>query len=119
MGVSSLFPRWLLCLAVLTAALAVPGAPGAVARIFDPTTFTLDNGLQVVVITNRRAPIVTHMVWYKVGAADEAAGQSGVPQFLEHLMFKGTETLGPGEFSEIIARKGGRENAFTSQDYTA
>jgi zinc protease len=72
-----------------------------------------------VVITNRRAPIVTHMVWYKVGAADERAGQSGLAHFLEHLMFKGTETLGPGEFSEIIARNGGRENAFTSHDYTA
>ncbi len=119
MGVSSFFPRWTLCLFVLIAALAAPGAPGALARIFDPVTFTLDNGLQVVVITNRRAPIVTHMVWYKAGAADEAAGQSGTAHFLEHLMFKGTETLGPGEFSEIIARNGGRENAFTSQDYTA
>ena len=118
MGVSSFFPRWTLCFFVLIA-LAAPGAPGAVARIFDPVTFTLDNGLQVVVITNRRAPIVTHMVWYKAGAADEAAGQSGVAHFLEHLMFKGTETLGPGEFSEIIARNGGRENAFTSHDYTA
>ena len=89
------------------------------ARVFDPETFTLDNGLQVVVVTNRRAPIVTHMVWYKVGAADEAPGESGVAHFVEHLMFKGTETLGPGEFSEIIARNGGTENAFTSQDYTA
>jgi zinc protease len=74
--------------------------------------------MQVVVITNRRAPIVTHMVWYKVGAADELPGESGNAHFLEHLMFKGTETLGPGEFSEIIARNGGRENAFTSLDYT-
>ena len=119
MGVSSFFPRWTLCFFVLIAALAAPGAPAALARIFDPATFTLDNGLQVVVITNRRAPIVTHMIWYKAGAADEAAGQSGIAHFLEHLMFKGTETLGPGEFSEIIARNGGRENAFTSQDYTA
>lgn len=94
-------------------------APPAGARVFDPETFTLDNGLEVVVITNRRAPIVTHMVWYRVGAADEAPGESGNAHFLEHLMFKGTKTLAPGEFSEIIARNGGRENAFTSQDFTA
>jgi len=91
----------------------------AQARVFDPETFTLANGLQVVVIENRRAPIVTHMVWYKVGAADESAGESGNAHFLEHLMFKGTNTLGPGEFSEIIAQNGGQENAFTSYDYTA
>jgi len=98
--------------------LALAWAP-AEARVFDPETFTLDNGLQVVVVTNRRAPIVTHMVWYKVGAADEASGESGNAHFLEHLMFKGTKTLGPGEFSRIIAQNGGRENAFTGQDYTA
>ena len=90
----------------------------AEARVFDPETFTLDNGLQVVVVTNRRAPIVTHMVWYKVGAADEAAGESGNAHFLEHLMFKGTDKLGPGEFSHIIALNGGRENAFTRYDFT-
>ena len=88
------------------------------ARVFDPQTFTLSNGLQVVVVTNRRAPIVNHMVWYKVGAADEAPGKSGLAHFVEHLMFKGTKTLAPGEFSDIIARNGGRENAFTSYDYT-
>ncbi len=102
-------------LAVLVVAPLVP----AEARVFDPETFTLDNGLQVVVVTNRRAPIVTHMVWYKVGAADESPGESGNAHFLEHLLFKGTKTLGPGEFSEIIAHNGGRENAFTSQDFTA
>lgn len=93
-------------------------APPLAARVFDPETFTLDNGLQVVVITNRRAPIVTHMLWYKVGAADESVGESGNAHFLEHLMFKGTDALGPGEFSEIIAKNGGQENAFTSHDYT-
>ena len=92
--------------------------PPANAQIFDPTTFTLDNGLQVVVIENHRAPVVTHMMWYKVGAADEPPGKSGIAHFLEHLMFKGTNKRAPGEFSEIIARNGGRENAFTSQDYT-
>ena len=93
-------------------------AQPAVAQIFNPTTFTLDNGLEVVVIENHRAPVVTHMVWYKVGAADEPPGKSGIAHFLEHLMFKGTAKRGPGEFSEIIARNGGSENAFTSQDYT-
>lgn len=94
---------------------AVPASAG----VFDPESFTLDNGMQVVVVPNHRAPIVTHMVWYKVGAADEAAGESGNAHFLEHLMFKGTKTLAPGEFSRIIQLNGGRENAFTSQDYTA
>ena len=89
------------------------------AKVFDPEVFTLDNGLTVVVVTNRRAPIVTQMIWYKVGAADEAPGESGLAHFLEHLMFKGTEKLGPGEFSRIIAENGGRENAFTSYDFTA
>lgn len=88
------------------------------AAVFDPVSFTLDNGLQVVVVENHRAPIVHHSVWYRVGAADEQAGESGLAHFLEHLMFKGTETLEPGEFSDIIAANGGRENAFTSWDYT-
>lgn len=88
------------------------------AQIFNPTTFTLDNGMQVVVIENHRAPVVTHMVWYKVGAAEEPPGKSGIAHFLEHLMFKGTNKRAPGEFSKIIARNGGSENAFTSQDYT-
>ncbi len=82
------------------------------------TSFTLDNGMQAVVIEDHRAPIVTHMVWYKVGSADEMAGKSGIAHFLEHLMFKGTDTLAPGEFSEIVAANGGQENAFTSYDYT-
>ncbi len=93
-------------------------APG-LAQVFNPTLFELENGMQIVVIENHRAPVVTHMVWYRAGAADELAGKSGVAHYLEHLMFKGTETRAPGEFSEIIATLGGRENAFTSQDYTA
>lgn len=84
-----------------------------------PEIFKLSNGLDVVVITDERAPVVTHMVWYRVGAADEPPGKSGIAHFLEHLMFKGTEKLEPGEFSEIVARNGGQENAFTSSDYTA
>jgi zinc protease len=84
-----------------------------------PETFTLRNGLQVVVITDRRAPVVTHMMWYRVGAADEPRGHSGVAHFFEHLMFKGTREIAPGEFSRTVARNGGDDNAFTSQDYTA
>jgi zinc protease len=90
----------------------------AAAGVFDPETFTLANGMQVVVVPNHRMPVVTHMVWYKVGAADEPAGRSGIAHFLEHLMFKGTEILAPGEFSRTVARNGGRENAFTSYDFT-
>jgi zinc protease len=81
--------------------------------------FKLANGLQVVVIPDQRAPVVTHMVWYKVGAADEPPGTSGIAHFLEHLMFKGTETIPPGQFSKIVARKGGDDNAFTNHDVTA
>lgn len=88
-------------------------APGS------PETFELSNGMSVVVIPDRRAPVVTHMVWYRVGAADEPIGMSGVAHFLEHLMFKGTKTIAPGELSRIVARNGGQDNAFTSQDYTA
>ena len=82
-------------------------------------SFTLDNGLEVVVIPDHRAPIVTHMVWYKVGSADEVRGKTGIAHFLEHLLFKGTKEHPPGEFSGKIAAIGGRENAFTSSDYTA
>jgi zinc protease len=81
--------------------------------------FTLNNGLQVVVIPDRRAPVVTHMVWYRVGSADEPQGKAGIAHFLEHLLFKGTKTLPAGEFSLIVRRHGGEDNAFTSHDYTA
>lgn len=81
-------------------------------------SYTLDNGLRVVVIPDHRAPVVTHMVWYNVGASDEPAGKSGIAHFLEHLMFKGTKKIAPGELSKIVARNGGQDNAFTSQDYT-
>lgn len=103
---------------VLIAGLALGLAPRAEAAVFNPETFTLENGLQVVVIPNHRAPVVTLMVWYRVGAMDEPPGKSGLAHFLEHLMFKGTDNLEPGEFSQTVARNGGRDNAFTSQDYT-
>ena len=105
--------------AVAVASALLLAAPANLsAQVFEPETFTLDNGMEVVVVSNHRAPIVSHMVWYKVGAADEPEGKSGIAHFLEHLMFKGTKTMKPGEFSEIIALNGGRENAFTSQDFT-
>ncbi len=91
---------------------------GAAAQAETVATFRLDNGLDVVVIEDRRAPVVTHMVWYRVGAADEPAGKSGIAHYLEHLMFKGTDTLAPGAFSAIVEANGGRDNAFTSWDYT-
>ncbi len=104
--------------ALAMAALAIPCAaqssPGA-----NVTHFTLANGLELVVIPDHRAPVVTHMVWYKVGAADETPGKSGLAHFLEHLMFKGTEKHPIGSFSQTVADKGGQENAFTSNDYTA
>lgn len=83
------------------------------------TSFTLANGLTVVVIPDHRAPVVTHMVWYRAGAADEPVGKSGIAHYLEHLMFKGTPSHPNGEFSKLVARIGGQENAFTSSDYTA
>jgi zinc protease len=81
-------------------------------------TFTLPNGLQVVVLPSRRAPIVTQVLVYKVGSADEIQGQTGIAHFLEHMMFKGTGVLAAGEFSRTVARNGGRDNAFTSFDMT-
>lgn len=99
--------------------LAAANAVGATSQgLFNPQQFTLDNGMQVVVISDHRAPVVRHMVWYKVGAADDPPGKSGVAHFLEHMMFKGTRNVPAGEFSATVARLGGRENAFTSYDYT-
>jgi zinc protease len=83
------------------------------------TSFTLPNGLVGVVIEDHRAPVATHMVWYRVGGADDPPGRSGLAHFLEHLMFKGTDDLAEGEFSRRVAANGGEENAFTTLDYTA
>lgn len=108
------------CAAALAALLlsVFVGQTSALAGVFNPETFTLPNGMQVVLVKNQRAPIVTQMVYYKVGAADEVDGKTGLAHFLEHLMFKGTKTYASGEFSAQVARNGGRENAFTSADYT-
>ncbi|MDF1727327.1 MAG: pitrilysin family protein [Sulfitobacter sp.] len=83
------------------------------------SSFTLDNGMQVVVVEDHRAPAVQHMVWYRAGSADEPKGSSGVAHFLEHLLFKATDKMEAGEFSATVAANGGRDNAFTSYDYTA
>ena len=101
-----------ICFAIFTSAYSVSAQTGKV------TTFELENGLQGVVIEDHRAPVVTNMLWYKVGSADEPAGYTGVAHFLEHLMFKGTKTLKPGEFSKTVKENGGVDNAFTSYDYT-
>ena len=80
--------------------------------------FKLPNGLQVVVVPDHRAPVVTHYVWYRVGSADEPQGVSGIAHFLEHLMFKSTDKIASGEFSKIVSRMGGQDNAFTTHDVT-
>ncbi len=120
--------------ALLTVALALPAAaqdavqdqPQGNAQLQpqeqpapDVSYFTLENGLELVVIPDRRAPIVTHMVWYRVGAADDPAGQSGVAHFLEHLMFKGTEKYPAGTLDRMVSELGGNTNAFTNADVTA
>src|SRR5207253_3917743 len=101
--------------AALAAALAAPAHAGIGPQI---TNFTLSNGLEVVVSPDHRTPVGTHMLWYKVGSADETPGKSGLAHFLEHLMFKGTAKHPAGEFSQTVLRIGGNENAFTSLDYT-
>ncbi|MDP6709581.1 MAG: pitrilysin family protein [Alphaproteobacteria bacterium] len=100
--------------ALISLVLAAPGWTG----VFNPQSVTLANGLQVVVIPDHRAPVVNHMVWYRVGAADETPGESGLAHFLEHLMFRGTTQIKASQFSKIVARNGGNDNAFTAQDYT-
>jgi zinc protease len=102
----------LLMLALVEQPLAVRAAPRA-------NYFKLANGMQVVVVPDHRAPVVTHMVWYYVGAADEPKGKSGIAHFLEHLMFKSTDKIPMGEFSKIVSRLGGQDNAFTGHDATA
>ena len=107
--------RLTLATAAFAAALAAPAHAGIGPQI---TNFTLSNGLEVVVIPDHRTPVVTHMLWYKVGSADETPGKSGLAHFLEHLMFKGTAKNPAGRFSQVVATIGGQENAFTAADYT-
>ena len=105
----------------MTAAEAPSADPSAPVRGEGPqvSDFKLANGLEVVVIPDHRTPVVTHMIWYRNGSADDPIGKSGIAHFLEHLMFKGTSNHPQGEFSNIVAELGGQENAFTSLDYTA
>lgn len=104
-------------IAITLAAIFSPAFAGAADEAV--TSFELDNGLQVVVVEDHRAPVVQNKIWYRVGSADEPAGASGIAHYLEHLLFKATDSLKDGEFSSIVARNGGRDNAFTSYDVTA
>src|SRR5262249_22203763 len=102
-------------LAMFTATIDTLKASPAVSGVSE---FKLDNGLQVIVVPDHRAPVVTHYVWYRVGSADEPTGVSGVAHFLEHLMFKSTDKIASGAFSKVIAKLGGQDNAFTNYDVT-
>ncbi len=106
--------RLIILLNVLLSLILAPASAG----VFDPKTFTLSNGLQGIVIENHRAPLVTHMVWYKVGAIDDPQLKSGLAHFLEHLMFKGTPDSPAGRMLKEVERIGGSLNAATSQDFT-
>jgi len=115
--VDARLPFGLACASFASMAVAFAGAEKpASERVKE---FKLANGLDVVVISDHRAPVVTQMIWYKVGAADEPPGSSGTAHFLEHLMFKGTDKIPTGQFSKIVARNGGEDNAFTNHDVTA
>jgi zinc protease len=98
---------------------ALPAMSAKAAENEAVTHFTLDNGMEVVVVEDHRAPVVQQMVWYRAGSADEPRGASGVAHFLEHLLFKATDKMEAGEFSATVAANGGQDNAFTSYDYTA
>jgi zinc protease len=108
------FARALLRAVLIGGVLATP-----VTALANPYETTLTNGMKVIVKEDRRAPSVVHMVWYRSGSMDEPEGVSGVAHVLEHMMFKGTKNVGPGEFNKRVAAVGGRDNAFTSKDYTA
>jgi zinc protease len=105
-------------IAVLLGAGALAWLPVA-AQAEAAQEFMLKNGMKIIVKEDHRAPTVAHMIWYKAGSMDEQNGTTGVAHVLEHMMFKGTKNLKPGEFSKRVAALGGRENAFTSKDYTA
>lgn len=104
--------RWLMVIALLAVPLSAMAAPGI-------ESFTLDNGLEVIVIPNHRVPAVSHMIWYRIGAADDPPGVSGLAHFHEHTMFLGTWKYKAGEYADIIARHGGEQNAFTGYDATS
>jgi len=95
-----------------------PPATAATASAPGPQQFTLSNGMTLIVQPDRRSPTAVQMVWVRVGSIDEVDGTSGVAHALEHMMFKGTQSIKPGEFSRRVAALGGQENAFTTRDYT-
>ncbi len=118
----AMFNRVPLLLSTLIGAIAMLSVSSHLQQAWSATRaaeFALKNGMKVIVVPDHRAPVVTHMVWYKVGAADEPPGVSGIAHFLEHLMFKSTEKIANGEFSKIVSRLGGQDNAFTGHDVTA
>ena len=104
--------RLALAALLLTASPALAEMPPGVSH------FTLENGMEAVVIEDHRAPVVVQMVWYRIGSADETPGKSGIAHYLEHLMFKGTDKLAAGELSKTVTANGGMDNAFTSYDFT-
>src|SRR5688500_15098587 len=108
-------PRRLPCLFILVLALVSFAAPALAAEVRE---FVLDNGLKVLLLEDHKSPAVTFQVWYRVGSRNEKDGKSGLSHFLEHMLFKGTQKVGPEEYSRIIAKNGGRSNAFTSADVT-
>ena len=97
-------------------ALALAATPALADMPAGISHFTLPNGLEAVVIEDHRAPVVVQMLWYRIGSADEAPGKSGIAHYLEHLMFKGTDKLGPGELSKTVTANGCMDNAFSSYD---
>ena len=113
---SRLVPSKPVVLSLVLCACAVSGAASSASAVNE---MTLSNGMKIVVVENNRAPVVVSQVWYKVGGSYEHDGITGVSHVLEHMMFKGTKKHPAGKFSEIIAANGGKENAFTSKDYTA
>ena len=106
-------------LLVVAAVSAAVGQAGASQHSGEVLEATLDNGLRVLILEDRRSPIVSVQVWYKVGSRNERPGATGLAHFLEHMMFKGTPTHGKGEFARLVERNGGQDNAFTAQDVTS
>src|SRR5262245_13183574 len=98
-------------IALVAVALSVPSVALAAAPVLEAT---LDNGLRVLLVEDRRSPVVSVQMWYRVGSRNERPGATGLAHFLEHMMFKGTPTHGKGEFARLVERNGGQDNAFTS-----
>ncbi|HSB71963.1 MAG TPA: pitrilysin family protein [Candidatus Methylomirabilis sp.] len=112
------FPQWVALLAIVLALAA--GRPAAAAGLIDRVAeTTLSNGLKVLLVEEPKAPVVSIQVWYRVGSRNEPIGKTGISHMIEHMMFKGTPTIGPKQFDLIVQRNGGQDNAHTTADYTA